>query len=207
MDGKPKIRDGNTAGKVGCHGREDIPSVECAADRPEPVHLIRQVDDLDLPTLRPSFIVDGGEKAVIRANKEVGPDPGCDGSALRTNPGVHYRQVDCLRWKEGISPPDGKSAFDNILRGDGMGQVNELGSGAYAQDNPLHRADETILKTEISCEGKYGHEQNLLTSISGILYTHFNRIRFYLERGLSLQTGCNGKSRNISASISEGKMG
>jgi len=56
-----------------------------------------------------------------------------------------------------ISPPEGEGPFEDILRGDGVGNIGNLCLGADAPDDAFERANEAVFGTEVSGEGENGH--------------------------------------------------
>ena len=156
-DGRPQVRQRDAVGEVGSHRGEDIAPVEGAADLRQEVLLVRQVDDLDRPAVLFGILEHGREQAVIRTDKIMRAQAGGQRTAPGADPGVNDRHVHRAGREERIGAPEGKGAFEHVLRGDGVADIGDLRSRANAPDDAFQGADKAVFEAEVSGEGEGGH--------------------------------------------------
>jgi hypothetical protein len=138
----------DASGAVGGRRREDVPSVERPAERPEPVS--------------PGGEHDGTRSREIEAESEepvVGPDEvvtaGVDGDrpARAAHPGIHDREMHGAGGKEPPRRLEEQRRPPDVLRRHCMAQVDELGSGVDREENALQRADVGVIEAEVGQQG------------------------------------------------------
>ena len=148
------------------HRGEDIPSVEGGADGGTPVLFIGNFDGFRLAGVQGLSVVDGGatgivlndiaEDAIVRSDEISRGCPEDNGFSRGAYSGIDHHQVDGAMGKELADRAQDKSRLRNILRFDGMADIDESGIGIDAQDYPFHGGDIGIRQSEIGGQGNYG---------------------------------------------------
>lgn len=123
--------------------------MEDIADLRQPIAWLVQVDEL-CNSLRLACLFDQHRaQAIVRADKKLLPQAGCDRAASRAYPRIDYRQVDRTGRKIRRHPSQRQRAFRHVLGLDLVCNVCQLGPGRDAPDNAFHHTHIAIFKTKI----------------------------------------------------------
>jgi len=128
--------------------RENVAPMKSRAQRWAIIFFIRQLID----ERRGFVFTDVAEEAVIGADEEMLAGRDEERAAGGADAGVNYREVDCLRRKIFIGSEQRERACLYIVRGNLVGDVNDLRQWIDRQDRTLHRTNEIVGRAEIGQE-------------------------------------------------------
>jgi hypothetical protein len=94
-----------------------------------------------------------GQKAVVRGDEIIFFRAGQDDAPRRADARVDHGQEDGACRKEPKASGQDEAGRANIVRGSGMGDINEANRGVKAEDDGLERGDKKIVLTEIRHQG------------------------------------------------------
>jgi len=146
--------------EMSSHGGEDVPPVKRIADSWEHVPGLSHGNDTEIGL--PGVHV--GEDAVIRTDEAIPGRFHDQGPPLAAHAGIDDGHVHRAVRKVGIGGAQDESAFFDPLGRDPVGQIDDPGLRAYAQDDPLHGAHECVAVAEVGKERDHGHGLTFFSS-------------------------------------------
>lgn len=149
-DGGAQALERHPEGAVRRDGGEEIPGVERPADAGRPGPVVRRVGERD--RAGPRRVDTEAEQPVVGSHEGVAVGEDGEGAAGAADARIDHGEVDGAAGKEPVRGLEGESAAQDVLRRDGVGQVDETGRGIDAEDHALHDSDVRILETEIGEE-------------------------------------------------------
>ena len=83
----------------------------------------------------------------------------CHWAAAGTNAGINDCHVNRAGREERIGAPEGKGAFEHVLRGNFVADISYLRGRANTPNNAFHRADKAVFGSKICGERESRHEE------------------------------------------------
>lgn len=93
------------------------------------------------------------ENAIIGADKTCLPGEYGDGASLRANARIDYDNMDCFTGKVRCGCTEHISSLMDVLRRNGMGDIDDCGARQNIKDCALHAGDIRAGQTEVGGEG------------------------------------------------------
>jgi hypothetical protein len=126
------------------HRGEDVARVEGPAHDLAVVGLIRGGDDD-----RPGTVAQEAEEAVVGTHKVVSVRQERQRTPRPADPRIDDRQMNGPWRKKGVGGRQRQRAPPDVLRRNGMGEVDELRSGVDAEKDPFDDPDVRVLEAEV----------------------------------------------------------
>lgn len=153
VDDRADVDEAQAAREVAGDGREDISAMEGRADV-----LAEEARVGDLAKLvEREVAVDEADDAIVRSEYDLAVIGSGEQAAGGTDAGVDDDDVDRPFGEvvEGLAEDEG--AVDDVVGGDGMGDVDDLGGRGLLEDDAFHAGDVVVGRAEVGGEGDDRH--------------------------------------------------
>jgi hypothetical protein len=145
-------RQGEAASEMGGDWREEIAAVEGGA-----AAYIGQSGCIDGAHLGVGCVEGEAEETVVRAYPVLIPTAGGQRAATAADAGIDDGQVDGIGGEFAGGVAQNKSAGENVLGRDFMGQVDQMGFRGDGEDDPFHGAHVVVPHAEVGGQGDDAH--------------------------------------------------
>ena len=129
---------------------KDIPSMEDMADCWQPKLGAIEVDKLCIQVFFFSLFQQKGQKAIVRSDKLLLTNAGGDWAAGCAYPRIDHHNMHSIRGKRRGRARQNQGCLGDILRGDLVAEVGNVGARGNSPDHTFPHTDIPILETKIS---------------------------------------------------------